>query len=92
MSTCEVVAAALRADAGAVLVGETTGGSTGAPVEVTLASHATIAIPTWNLISAEGKPIEGDGVVPDVEVVATPDALAGGHDLPLETAIARVTP
>lgn len=91
VSTCEVVAAALRTDAGAVLVGETTGGSTGAPVEVTLASHATIAIPTWNLISAEGKPIEGDGVVPDVEVVATPDALAAGHDLPVDAAIARVT-
>ena len=92
VSTCEVVAAALRADAGAVLVGETTGGSTGAPVEVTLASHATVAIPTWNLTSAEGTPIEGDGVVPDVEVVATPDALAAGHDLPLETAIARAAP
>lgn len=92
VSTCEVVAAALRADAGAVLVGETTGGSTGAPVEVTLASHATIAIPTWNLTSAEGKPIEGDGVVPDVDVIATPDALATGHDLPLETAIARAAP
>jgi C-terminal processing protease CtpA/Prc len=91
VSTCEVVAAALRADVGAVLVGETTGGSSGAPIEVTLASHATIAIPTWNLVSAEGKPIEGDGVMPDVAAVATPDALAAGHDLPLETATARVT-
>lgn len=92
VSTCEVVAAALRADIGAVLVGETTGGSSGAPVEVTLASHATIAIPTWNLVSAEGKPIEGDGVTPDVAVEHTPDALAAGRDLPLETALARAAP
>jgi C-terminal processing protease CtpA/Prc len=93
VSTCEVVAAALRGDLGAVLVGETTGGSSGAPVEVTLpTSRASIAIPTWDLTSAEGKPIEGDGVVPDVVVVATPDALAAGTDLPLSTAIARLTP
>jgi len=91
VSTCEVVAAALRADAGALLVGETTGGSSGAPVAVTLpTSHASIAIPTWELTSAEGKPVEGDGVVPDVEVVPTPDALAAGTDLPLQTALDRL--
>jgi C-terminal processing protease CtpA/Prc len=91
VSTCEVVAAALRADAHAILVGETTGGSSGAPVSVTLpTSRGSIAVPTWDLTSAEGKPIEGDGVVPDVEVVATPDALAAGTDLPVQTAIDRV--
>ncbi|HTR53581.1 MAG TPA: S41 family peptidase [Kofleriaceae bacterium] len=91
VSTCEVIAAALRADLRATLVGETTGGSSGAPVEVTLpTSHGEIAIPTWNLTAADGKPIEGDGVVPDVEVFATPDALAAGTDLPLQTAIDRV--
>jgi superfamily II helicase len=42
------------------------------------------------LMSAEGKPIEDDGVAVDVEVVATPDALAAGVDLPLQTAIDRV--
>ena len=30
--------------------------------------------------------IEGRGVVPDVEVVQTRDALVEGHDLPLEAA------
>jgi C-terminal processing protease CtpA/Prc len=93
VSTCEMIAAALRADLHATLVGETTGGSSGAPVEVALpASHGKLAIPTWNLVAADGKPIEGDGVVPDVPVVATPDALAAGIDLPLQTAIDRVKP
>ena len=93
VSTCEMIAAALRADLHATLVGETTGGSSGAPVEVALpASRGKLAIPTWNLVSADGKPIEGDGVVPDVPVVATPDALAAGIDLPLQTAIDRVKP
>lgn len=91
VSTCEVVAAALRADAGAKLVGETTGGSSGAPVEVTLpTSRGSIAIPTWILTSAEHTPIEGDGVVPDIAAVPTPDALAAGRDAPLEAALAVV--
>jgi C-terminal processing protease CtpA/Prc len=92
-STCEVIAAALRADLGAVIVGETTGGSSGAPISITLPqSHAIVAIPTWNLLSAEGKPIEDLGVAPDLAIAATPDALAQGSDLPLETAIAKIRP
>lgn len=71
-STCESVVAALRADLHATLVGETTAGSSGAPVEVKLASGGSIAIPTWNLRSAEGKAIESEGVSPDV--IAVPSA------------------
>ena len=90
-STCEVVTAALRADLHALVVGETTGGSSGAPVTIALpASHASVGIPTWVLTSAEGQPIEDVGVVPDLAVDATPDALARGEDLPLATAIANL--
>jgi C-terminal processing protease CtpA/Prc len=93
VSTCEVVTAALRADVHATIIGETTGGSSGAPVEVVLpASGSKLLIPTWDFTAADGKPIEGDGVVPDVEVVATPDALANGIDLPRQTALDRVRP
>ncbi len=90
-STCEIVAAALRADLHAQLFGVTTAGSSGAPVEVTLpTSHGKIAIPTWDLIAADGHAIESDGVVPDVTVVPTPDELAAGHDPPLDAALAYV--
>jgi carboxyl-terminal processing protease len=93
ISTCEIVTSALRADVGAVLLGEVTGGSSGAPVSVTLpASRGTIQIPTWNLTTVDGKTIEDDGVAPDVEVYATPDALADHHDAPLDAAIAKVAP
>ncbi len=88
ISTCEQVTAALRADVGAIIVGETTGGSSGAPVSVALpASRGTVQIPTWNLLAADGKPIEDEGVIPDVDVAATADALAQQIDLPLKTAI-----
>lgn len=93
ISTCEVVTSAVRADVGAMLLGETTGGSSGAPVSVTLpASRGTIQLPTWNLTTVDGKPIEDDGVAPDAEVYPTPEALAEHHDAPLDAAIAKVTP
>jgi C-terminal processing protease CtpA/Prc len=85
-STCEVVAAALRADLHAVLVGEVTAGNSGAPIELALPRGGDIAIPTWNLMSAEGHAIEDDGVTPDLIVVPTADALASGHDAALDKA------
>lgn len=88
VSTCEIVAAALRGDLGATVVGETTGGSSGAPVPYELpVSHGSINIPTWNLIAADGKPVESDGVAPDVASAPTADALAAGEDLPLRSAV-----
>ena len=66
-------------------------GSSGAPVEVTLpASRGVIAIPTWNMLGADGHEIESDGVVPDLPSVATPDALAAGDDVPLHAALDSV--
>lgn len=88
VSSCEVVTAALRADVGAKIIGAITGGSSGAPVSVTLpSSKGSVQIPTWNLLSAEGRTIEDDGVAPDLEVYATPDSLAAGDDLPLHQAL-----
>lgn len=92
-STCEVVAAALRADLHAFVIGETTGGSSGAPVTIQLpVSRASVSIPTWNLISAEGQPIEDVGVVPDLALDPTPESLAKGQDLLLDTAIGKIHP
>ncbi len=88
VSTCELVAAALRGDVGAAVVGDTTGGSSGAPLPVDLpASKGSVNVPTWNMVAADGKPVESDGVVPDVAVAPTADALAAGEDLPLRSAI-----
>jgi carboxyl-terminal processing protease len=88
VSTCELVAAALRGDVHAAVIGEVTGGSSGAPVPFELPiSHGTVNIPTWSMIAADGKPVESDGVVPDVPSQPTADALAAGEDLPLRAAI-----
>ena len=68
-------------------------GSSGAPLEVPLAaSKGSRADSDLEPRRAEGKPIEDDGVAADLDAVATPDALAANHDVPLDTAIAKVTP
>ena len=93
ISTCEVVASAVRADSHATVIGEVTGGSSGAPLSVTLpSSRGTIQIPSWNLTTADGKPIEDDGITPDVISVPTADALADHRDAVLEAAIAAAKP
>jgi carboxyl-terminal processing protease len=93
ISTCEVVSSALHTDVGATLIGEITGGSSGAPLSVTLpSSRGSIQIPSWNLTTVDGKTIEDDGVAPDAVVVPTADALAQNQDAPLEAAIAKVRP
>jgi carboxyl-terminal processing protease len=44
-----------------------------------------------NYVSEGGKPLEGLGVTPDVEVRPTRQALLEGHDLPLEAAVDWIT-
>jgi C-terminal processing protease CtpA/Prc len=88
VSTCELVAAALRGDVGAAVIGETTGGSSGAPIPFELpVTHGTVNIPTWDMIAADGKPVESDGVVPDVQSTPTADSLAMSEDLQMRAAI-----
>jgi C-terminal processing protease CtpA/Prc len=90
-SACEQLALLLRA-AGARLIGETTGGSSGAPIAVTLPrSGAWVDIPAWSLTSAAGEPIEGHGVAPDEVLAPTRADLAAGRDAVLARGLAWVT-
>jgi len=91
-SSCELLALLLRA-AGARLVGETTGGSSGAPIPIVLPkSGARIEVPVWALYDAAGRPIEGRGVEPDEILAATRDDWIAGRDPLLERGRALVTP
>ncbi|HKA91266.1 MAG TPA: S41 family peptidase, partial [Haliangiales bacterium] len=79
-SSCEQLALLLRAG-GARLFGETTGGSSGAPIEVHLPqSGAWVEIPAWALVDPSGDPVEGHGVVPDEAVAPTRADVAAGRD------------
>lgn len=90
-SSCETLALLLRA-LGARLFGETTGGSSGAPVTFTLSwSKAKVSIPAWEMVDAKGEPVEGRGVVPDEVVTASVDDVARGRDAMDERAAAWLT-
>lgn len=87
-SSCESLALLLH-EAGGRLIGERTGGASGAPVTVVLPmSKATVTIPARALYDPHGDPIEGHGVAPDDEVTDDRAAIATGHDRALEAAVA----
>lgn len=64
-SSCESLALLLKA-AGARLIGQQTGGASGAPITITLPqSNATVTIPARAMFDLSGTPLEGRGVLPD---------------------------
>jgi C-terminal processing protease CtpA/Prc len=90
-SSCEALTLLLRG-AGGRLVGERTGGSSGAPIVLHLPrSGANVTIPAWEMFDLRGRPIEGSGVEPDVEVAPTRADLAAGRDPVLERAAHLLT-
>jgi C-terminal processing protease CtpA/Prc len=87
-SSCETLALLLH-EAGGRLIGERTGGASGAPVTVVLPmSKATVTLPARAMYDPHGDPIEGHGVAPDDEVADDRAAIAAGRDLAFEAAIA----
>ncbi len=87
-SSCETLALLLH-EAGGRLIGERTGGASGAPVTVELPmSKATVTLPARAMYDPHGDPIEGRGVAPDDEVTDDRAAIAAGRDRALEAAIA----
>jgi C-terminal processing protease CtpA/Prc len=87
-SSCETLALLLH-EAGGRLIGERTGGASGAPVTVVLPmSKATVTLPARAMYDPHGEPIEGHGVAPDDEVSDDRAAIAAGRDRGFEAAIA----
>lgn len=88
-SACETVARAARATPKLTLYGRPTAGSSGLPVRVVLPeSRLVISLPTWQSRTADGLPVEGRGVRPEVRVALSLEALRSGRDLAVERALA----
>ena len=71
------------------LIGTRTwGGLIGLSGNPTLMDGGTVNVPTFRILTTEGKwAVENEGVSPDIEVVDTPDALARGEDPSLERGV-----
>lgn len=68
MSSCESFLLMMKQVPGCKIIGETSYGSSGNPQAYELPNGVTANIPSWRAMTPDGKPIEGKGIKPDIEV------------------------
>jgi hypothetical protein len=68
----------MRYGARAKLVGQRTYGSSGNPQPIDLRNGVTLMAPSWEALDAEGKPIEGYGIAPDISASLGDDPAQDG--------------
>lgn len=85
-SSAEFFAAGMKDSGRAMLIGQTTAGSSGNP-KVFHAGPLTYRVSTWREYRRNGRLIEGQGIEPSITVVPTVDDLRAGIDSTLEAAI-----
>jgi carboxyl-terminal processing protease len=88
-SSSEVFAGGLQALGRALIVGVTTAGAVLPSIRVPLRSGGALVHPISDFRTPKGTILEGRGVVPDVVVKQTREALLKGKDLQLDEAIRR---
>ncbi len=89
MSSCEAFLLMMKQAPNAVLVGDTSYGSSGNPQPCTLAPGLTVMLPSWQALRADGTPLEGEGITPHIHVASTPAKLAD-EDTVLAEALLRL--
>jgi C-terminal processing protease CtpA/Prc len=86
-SAAEDFCIAFRCNQRGLIVGETTGGSTGSPAVFPLPGGGICGISATQITFPDGTPVIGVGVAPDVAVAPTIAGLAAGRDEVLERAL-----
>lgn len=86
-SACEDFVISFKDNHRALIVGETTQGSSGQPFILQFKDGISVAIGTKREYMPDGSPFEGVGIAPDVEVIPDIDDLRRGRDVVLERAI-----
>ena len=87
MSSCESFLLMMRHGARSQLVGARSRGSSGNPQPHDLGNGVTVYLPSWRDLLPDGTLLEGNGVVPDVDVATTPNGLTQSDPV-LERALA----
>lgn len=91
-SACEDFLAPLADGRDALVIGDTTWGSSGQPQVLELGHGITYQVSARRYRLANGAPFEGAGIPPHLVVPLSPDALRAGRDLVLERALSRPEP
>jgi hypothetical protein len=89
MSSNESFILMMKHGAGSLLVGDTTGGSSGNPRGIELGNGVTVILPSWEDLLPDGTVLEGRGITPDVEVSFRP-ARGVASDAVLDAALQRL--
>ncbi|MEQ1831548.1 MAG: S41 family peptidase [Candidatus Eisenbacteria bacterium] len=89
-SQAEYTTMAFRVHPGAVVVGSQTAGADGNVSPFTLPGEQRTMISGLGVFYPDGRPTQRIGIVPDLEVHATPAGLRDGRDEVLEAAVRRV--
>lgn len=71
-------------------IGESTGGSTGQPLSLTLPGGGSARICIKRDLTPDGRDFVGKGIVPDLPVAPTVETVRAGRDSVLEHALARL--
>jgi carboxyl-terminal processing protease len=88
-SACEDFVQPFQDNGRAVLIGERTEGSSGQPVFLTFSNGMGVRVSARRHSFPDGRPFEGIGIAPDVEVVPTAAELRARLDPVLDRALAR---
>jgi carboxyl-terminal processing protease len=86
-SASEIVAGAIQDYGRGILIGERTVGKGSVQVQYELSDGSGLRITTAHWFTPHGRLIEGEGLIPDVEVYITDEDLANGLDPQLELAL-----
>ncbi len=86
-SSCEDFTMPFKDNHRALLVGETTAGSTGQPYMLDLGNQMMLMVGAKREMFPDGSPFEGVGIKPDIEITATVEELRQGRDPVLEAAL-----
>jgi carboxyl-terminal processing protease len=89
-SACEDFVMPFKDNGRALIVGETTGGSTGQPFVVELGDGMQAIVGSKHEMFPDGSPFEGVGIRPDLGVSPSVDDLRAGRDVVLERARQRL--
>ncbi len=79
-SACEDFLISFKDNHRAVIIGETTSGSTGQPVAIDFGNGMHLAIRARRVLFADGSQFEGVGIQPDIEVQTTAEDVRSGRD------------
>jgi carboxyl-terminal processing protease len=89
-SACEDFVMPFKMNHRALIVGETTGGSTGNADMIDLGQGMMVMIGVQRMSFPDGSPLEGVGIKPDVEASPSAEDLHAGKDTVLEAARAQL--